>query len=258
MNRGYLPTTEGKDHHKRDTELIDGWLRSLGEFEPSSKNDIKLLIENAQTLAFKEQDKIQHIMGYQKFEKWLGKPKSSVLCLRAETAPEDIINFMSVSTAMLAMTLGEATGFVVLSCFCSLRKKASLLERDSGALAIVNSLNGQLLRIMLERQPPINIPFDQNDKVWNKSTESFTYSCALLKKLLALLPPSSVVFVLLDSVSRTSGDKGLVDDLVERIWRIGRRSTSIVVKTLVTDPVPSSRIREIADFSLHVPDDVDG
>lgn len=111
---------------------------------------------------------------------------------------------------------------------------------------------------MLERQLLAKPPFDQNDKIWRKSTEDSKYSCNLLEKLMALLPVGSVVFVLLDSVSRASGDKSMVDDLAERILRISRQSPGIVVKLLITDPVPSSHFRRIADFSLHVPDDVDG
>lgn len=75
---------------------------------------------------------------------------------------------------------------------------------------------------------------------------------------MVLLPSGNVVFLLLDSVSRTSGDKSLVDDLARMILRFGRRNPSTVVKLLVTDPVPTSNIWKMVDYSLHVPDDVDG
>lgn len=94
--------------------------------------------------------------------------------------------------------------------------------------------------------------------MWSKSTKSITHAWRLLTKLMELLPLRTVVFVLPDSISCASGDKSLVDDLAEKILRFGRRSHGIVVKFLVTDPVPSSHCRRTADFSLHVPDDVDG
>lgn len=258
VDRKYLLSNDRNGDLKRRNELVERWFMSLGDFEPSPKDDIKMLVEHAETLALKEQDRVQYVMACQQFEDWLGKPRSSVLCVRAETAPEDTINFMSVSTALLALTLGGATGFIVLSCFCSLRKKASPRPQDSGALGIMKSLNGQLLRVMRERELLIKLPVDQDDKVWGRSNESVKHSCALLRKLMAVLPPGSVVFVLLDSVSRISGDKGLVDGLMEKIIRIGDRSPGIVVKLLVTDPIPSSHIRSTADISLYVPDDVDG
>lgn len=258
MDRNYLRSTKAKDDYDRSTRLVERWLKSLGDFDPSPEGDIKKMIEHSETLTLKEQDKVEYIMGCQPFQDWLGKPRSSALCVRAETAPEEIINFMSVNTAMLALTLRGATGFITLSFFCSLRKRSSPLEGDSGALGVIKSLNGQLLKIMLERQLLAKPPFDRDDKMWKKSAKDFNYSCDLFKKLMTLLPVGSVVFVLLDSVSRTSGDKSMVDNLAERILRIGRQSPKIVVKLLVTDPVPSSRFRRIADLSLHVPDDVDG
>lgn len=258
MNIKYLESTKTKVDWTQNTKLVEEWFKRLGEFEPSSKDHIQKFIDHTATLALKEQDKVQYIMDSQPFQDWLGKPRSSFLCVRAETAPDDIINFISVSTAMLALTLGSVTKFIVLSCFCNLRKKDSLQERDSGALAIVNSLNGQLLKVMLERHPPMERPFDQDAKMWNGSTERFKSSCTLFKKLMTLLPPGSVVFVLLDSVSRTSGDKTLVDEVAKIILEIGRRNPSIVVKLLVTDPVPSSNMYRMADLQLYVPDDVDG
>lgn len=258
MNRKYLLSNENKDGVNRSRELVERWSSGLGDFEPSPKGEIKKLIEHSQMLTLKEQDKVQYMMGCQQFQNWLGKPRSSALCVRAETAPDGIINFMSVSTAMLALTLSGATGFVTLSFFCSLRKKDSPLEGDSGALGILKSLNGQLLQIMLDRQVMIKPAFHQDEDLWSRSTESFKHSCKLLKKLVASLPSGSVVFVLLDSVSRTSGDKGLVDDIVQGIMRIGRHSRGIVLKLLVTDPVPSSHIWRAADSQLYVPDDVDG
>lgn len=197
-------------------------------------------------------------MGYQRFHRWLGKLSSSALCVRAETAPDDIINFISVSTAVLALTLEAAKRLISLSFFCSSRRKISPRKQDSGVLGILRSLNGQLLRIMLERQLLVKPPFGQDDKMWSKSTKSIAHSWRLLTKLMELLPPRSVVFVLLDSISCASGDKSLVDELAEKILRFGRRSHSIVVKLLVTDPVPNSHCRRTVDLALHVPDDVDG
>lgn len=258
VNRKYLRSNESNDDRKRTIEFVNGWLRSLGDFQPSSKDDIKKSIEYSETLTLKDQDRVQYIMGCKQFQDWLGKPQSGTLCVRAETTPDDTINFMSVSTAMLALTLGGATGFIALSFFCRLRKKDSHSEGGSDALGIMKGLNGQLLQIMLDRQLLIKPAFGQDENMWSKLTESLNHSCRLFKKLMELLPSGSVVFVLLDSIGRISGDKGLVDDIVKGIVRISRQSSSIVVRLLVTDPVPSSHIWRAADFQLYVPDDVDG
>lgn len=111
MDRNYLRSTKAKDEHDRSTRLVERWLKSLGDFDPSPEGDIKKMIEHSEKLTLKEQDKVEYIMGCQPFQDWLGKPRSSALCVRAETAPEDIVNFISVNTAMLALTLRGATGF---------------------------------------------------------------------------------------------------------------------------------------------------
>lgn len=139
-------------------------------------------------------------MGYQRFHRWLGKLSSSALCVRTETAPDDIINFISVSTAVLALTLEAAKRLISLSFFCSSRRKSFPQEQDSGALGILKSLNGQLLRIMHERELLIKPPFGHDDKMWSKSTKRITHAWRLLTKLGELLPPLSVVFVPLDSI----------------------------------------------------------
>lgn len=257
VDRRYLTSTQAEDDDKKNKELTDQWFKKLEGFEPSSQDHIRKLIENSETLTPKEQDKAQYIMGSQPFQEWLQKPKSSLLCVRAETAPEEALNAISLSTAMLALTFQGTTRFAVLSFFCSLRRKDSRQGGDSGALGAINSLNGQLLRFMADRHPRVKLSFDQDDRIWKQSVHKFRCSCALFRGLMSLLPAGSVVFVLLDSVSRTPGDKYIVDELVDRIVRVGRRNPDIVVKLLVTDPVPGSQIREMADDCLYVPDDVD-
>ncbi|KAL1862621.1 hypothetical protein Daus18300_008418 [Diaporthe australafricana] len=257
VNRKYLTSTEAADNESRNKELTDQWFNKLDGFEPSSQDHIKKFIENSETFTPKEQDKAQYIMGSQPFQEWLEKPKSSLLCVRAETAPEETFNAISLSTAMLALTLQGSTRFAVLSFFCSLRRKDSREGSDSGALGVIKSLNGQLLRFMADRHPRVKLSFEQDERIWKQSVDKLKHSCALFRGLMSLLPAGSVVFILLDSVSRTSGDKYIMDELVNKIVRVGRRNPEIVVKLLVTDPVPGSQIRGMADDCLYVPDDVD-
>lgn len=120
--------------------------------------------------------------------------------------------------------------------------------------------NGQLLKITLERKLLVEQPSDPDGRTRNKPAENFKYSCGLLKKLMTWLPPRNLVFLYLDSIILTASDKSLADDLAEKISRIGRRSAKIVVKQFqcITDSVPISHFRRVANFSLHVSDDFDG
>jgi hypothetical protein len=38
MERRYLPSLEGKENHKRNTELMNQWFSNLGNFQPSPKD----------------------------------------------------------------------------------------------------------------------------------------------------------------------------------------------------------------------------
>lgn len=77
---------------------------------------------------------------------------------------------------------------------------------------------------------------------------------------LSLLLDGCVVFVLFDSVPRVSGVKTRIDDLVNTIQELaGKQIKRVVVKMLVTDPVPwSSTIKRLGQEAIYVPDDVDG
>lgn len=266
VNKAHLNITakqRGESSPEMKKRLIQKWLHALHDFEPSPEDDINKYIGHTDTLDVAEQDKVLYILESKVYQDWLREPRSSLLHIQAETAPTDIINFMSVSTASLALTLGRCTNFAVLSFFCGLRKSASLLEDNSGVLGMLKSLNGQLLKFVLERRPEVGLPFAESDKCWRNSRTSLKYAWTLFKSILLLLPDSSVVFILLDSASRASGDKAQVDELVQKIMDTAgnsERGANIVAKVLVTDSSPSSRIRAMAKrwHNFYVPDDVEG
>lgn len=265
VNRGYLSHNDEvakaeklREGQTEETKtMINMWLQDLGEFDPTSDSHIKKCLDHAGSLDTQEQDKTQYIMNSKSFQDWLDKPTTSLLQVGSETAPESLISFMSLSIAMLALTLGGSTNFAVLSFFCGLRKSESYNETDSGVLGILKSLNGQLLKFILAKQPSTRLSVQ--DKVWQNSGNELKYAKALFKQLLSLLPDGCVVFVLLDSASRVFGDKTQVDELVQRILKVAdQQPNHLVVKMLVTDPLAISRIRKLAHHSIYVPDDVDG
>lgn len=244
-------------------QLVENWLQALHGFDPSPEEHIKKYISHIEGLDTDDQDKIMYILESESFQRWLHEPDSPIFLIRAETAPTDIINFMSISTASLASTMSSCTELVVLSVFCGIRKSSSLLERDSGILGMLRSLNGQMLNSMFKEHIGMKGSFEKDEKVWRKSHTSTKYAWALFKSLISLLPHNTVVFILLDSVSRISGNKAEVDELVESILKVANKcakTMSIVLKLVVTDILPTSRIRTMAQeqHSLYVPDNVGG
>lgn len=244
-------------------QLPQNWMQSLHGFDPSPEEHIKRCMGRVASLDTGQQDRILYILESKSFQSWLHGPDSPIFLVRAETTPIDIINFMSVSTASLVSTIQSCAELVVFSVFCGIRKSISLSEQDSGVLGILRSLNGQMLNRILEKHIGMKVSFAENEKVWSKSHTSTKYAWALFKGLILLLPYNTVVFILLDSVSRISGNKAEVDELVESILNIATKRAKdkgILIKVLVTDILPTSRIRTMVNekHSLYVPDDVEG
>lgn len=124
---------------------------------------------------------------------------------------------------------------------------------------MLDTLNGQLLQVILAKHPSTRLTVNKSDKIWRKSSKDLKYAETLFKLLLTLLPERSVVFVLLDSVSRMFGDKTRVDKFVESVLdELQKQENGVVVKMLVTDCLASSNIRSLAAHFIYVPDDVDG
>lgn len=247
----------------KQNRLALNWLQSLHDFDPSPEDHIKRCIGHMASLDTGQQDKILYILESKSLQSWVHEPNSPIFLVRAETAPTNIINFMPVCTASLISTLNSCTEFVVFSVFCGLRKIISLSERDSGVLGILRALNGQILNKILVDHITMEFLFQENENVWSRSRTSTKYAWILFKSLISLLPRNSIVFILLDSVSRISGNKADVDDLVERMMGIATRNAKndgVVIKILVSDTSPTSRIRTMAkeQHSLYVPDDVEG
>lgn len=210
------PHTESQT--KENRRLVQRWLEASPGFDFTSDHHIRKCIAHTANLDATEQDKFVYVLQSKAFQDWLREPRSPLLHVKAETAPSDIINFMSTSTASLASSLGSGTDFAVLSFFCGLRKNASLAEDDSGVLGMLKSLNGQVLDFILEKHSAVDLPSEDSYKLWRKSPTSIQYAWRLFKSLLLSLPHHTVVFILLHSVSRVSGDKTRVDDLVKRWW----------------------------------------
>lgn len=248
---------------KENRQLVQRWLKTSLDFDPSADDHIKKCTSCTERLDIVEQDKIVHIFQSKVFQGWLCDPRSPLLYIEAETAPTEVFNFLSVSTASLASTLSSGTEFATLSFFCDLAKSAQLSKGDSGVLDMLKSLSGQMLAFILDKHPDADLPFTKGDKLWRKSSTSNQYAWELLKSLLLLLPDSSVVFILLNSISRVSGDKTKVDTLVQKIVDLAtdhKNGLGVVIKVLVTDALPTSRVRKMAKqwHSLYVPDDVEG
>lgn len=255
LNEGQQSSSVSVDENE---QLVDTWLKGLSNFDLAPDKQITECLFRLEDLSLEEQDKAQWIMNSDKVYDWLTRTQSCVLEIEAENSPDDLINSMSFTDAMLAITLGNTIDFPVLSFFCGLRRNNSFNEQDSGAIAVLKSLNGQLLKFILQKRPTVNLSFLEKDKYLHKSKEKPRYASRLFKKLLDSLPEKDAVFILLDSFSRIFGDKAQGDKIIEMIGKTIKKNPHLIIKLLVSDPLPNCPSKNLVHLPLYVPDDVDG
>lgn len=182
-----------QNHEVKDEQLVDTWFEGLSDFDPAPDKHITECLFRLEDLNLEEQDQAQWIMNSDEVYDWLTRTESCVLEISAETAPDGLINPMWFTDAMLAVTLANMKDCPVLSFFCGLRRNESLDEQDSGPTAVLNSLNGQLLKFILQKRPTVDLSFLEEDKYRHKSKKKPKYGSALFKKLVSSLPEKDAV-----------------------------------------------------------------
>ena len=239
----------------RDTgeQPIQEWLRCMSDFEPSSDTHVTECLKRFDVLDNKEKEKARWVMGSDELSDWLRSKRSCTLSVIAETPPEDLMNAVTGSSAAVALILRQTTG-PVLSFFCGLRTNDSLRERCSGSMGLLNSLNGQLLTFILDKQDNAGLAFLQEQNFMRKSRKKPKYALRLFKCLLGSISEQDVVFILLDSFSRLSSTNS--DEIIADLAKIITEMSDHAIKLLVTDPLPNCPVKDMADFSLYVPDEI--
>lgn len=232
----------------KNQKLVDRWFSQLGSFDPDPSNDITECINSIETIGMREKDKIQWMMNSGEIYEWLSTSKSCTLEVTAETAPENIMNSITITSALLCKTLVSATSFPVLAFFCGIRTNDAPSEQ-ANSRALLKSLNGQLLRFIQKCRPTIDLSFLSEKDYAQK---------ALFKRLLHLFPKGDAVFITIDSFSRISGSNDDAKKLLETLCKSFAEVPDLTIKLLVTDTLSNCSVKRWANSSLHVPDFVEG
>lgn len=205
-----------------------------------------------------QQDQVQFIMTSEKLLTWLEKPEPGLLVIQCQTAPQTQANAISLSSAFLAQSLRQSHDSPVLYHSCGLRTEESEGSRRaeiSGTIALINSLISQLAH---QLQNHADLSFLGTDKYPGKSQTRLRPALKLLKRLMDEVPENESMFVIIDSLSRLSGDAEDEAEAIRRISRLVDRSAAPLVKVLLTDllldHIPH---RSTVADELYVPDRVD-
>jgi hypothetical protein len=249
------------DSHSRqesNTRIVSKWLKELGGFTYDPTTDMEDCLSHVELLELEEKDVSQFILRSQELKEWLQGEKSSIFEVDVQTPPTSLNNPLSFTSALLATTIQSTAQFPVLSFFSMHKNNKSHIEKNSGPIALVKSLNGQLLRFIVEHRPSADISALESEEFFSKAKRNLKDGLSLLTALISSLPEDDTIFVIIDSLSRLSGKGGDEEKVMKKLSRVAEKSEGVALKVMVTNALPGSYVRKAADVSLYVQDSVCG
>ncbi|KAG6355450.1 hypothetical protein INS49_003412 [Diaporthe citri] len=238
-----------------DKKALKQWSARLPlDFVSAGERDMRESLQH--NLHRTHQDQVQYIMTSEKLLSWLEKPELGLLVRQCQTAPQTQANAMSLSSAFLAQSLRQSHDSPVLHHSCGLRTEEGPRRADtSGTIAVINSLNSQLAH---QLQNHTDLSFLGTNKYCGRSQTRLRPALKLLKRLVDEVSENESVFIIIDSLSRMSGDAEDEGQAIRCISRLVDRSAAPLVKVLLTDLLPDHTPQLSADGDeLYVPDRVD-
>lgn len=193
---------------------------------------------------------------------WLNAQKSMVLLVQSEVAPGDFINPLSFSSAFLAQTLQGTYKSPVLYYNCRSRGRDSCDEDKSGPLALLDTLNAQLIVHLLNTQgDSMNLDFLQHNELSKASRKRNKHRLrqgrGLFGRLIEELPESDVVFVIIDGMAWLTGDEVVGNKVLRAILQLASHSTRRRIKLLLTDVLSRTVLDHYAYLEVFVHSHID-
>ncbi|RSL39554.1 hypothetical protein CEP53_013973 [Fusarium sp. AF-6] len=243
-------------HRENNTRIASGWLKRLRGFPFDPMTDMKECLKNIELLDCDEKNMSHSILHSDQFDYWLQGEQSSIIDIDLHIPPASLDNPLSFTSALFATALRTTAQFPVLAFFCAHRNNDSPLEDKSGPIALIKSLDGQLLKFISDHRPSVDLTELEEYEFFPKAKKDIKAGLRLLDALLSLLSEDDMVFIIIDSLSRLSGSGE--ERMIKRLVRMIRQRDDLVIKVMVTDALPGSYIKSKADVSLHTPDLVMG
>ncbi|KAI1120180.1 hypothetical protein F5Y10DRAFT_290197 [Nemania abortiva] len=241
---------------ERNNRVTKKFLYKIRGLDYDAMTDINDCLQHIERLDGNEKNISGRIMSSEELNDWLRDSKSSFFMVDLQTPPSDLNNPLSFTSALLAMSLRSAGKSPMLAFFCKHRNNEDPNETNSGPIAMIKSLNGQLLEFMNLHRPDVDLSLLEDQSFFK--AKKLKHNISLFRALLLLLPRGDTVFVILDSLSCLSGDDEEAHEFTGALNRIMESQRDICIRVLVTDPLVDSPLREVAHWQLHVADNVSG
>jgi hypothetical protein len=241
----------------------------LQDFPGCANEDIK---KNQRALLDKDdQERVKWILASNRMLDWIRSRGSTALLLQCEESPEEVENCLSFTTAFIAYVARQECPYPVLYHSCGLRGLGGPRKGVSDALALVNSMNAQLishLANMESNRPDLAFLQDKKDergkpdqRFRKTSQRRHREALELFHRLIQLLPKESLVFIIIDSLSRlpTSGDQKALQKIIKAVCGLAEGDEiRIRAKILLSDAMFGSVKRPGNLNELYIPNHVDG
>lgn len=251
-------TAAGTRPGPEDSVSVSFWLQELQRADVASTAHCEECIRDIWGLNFKGQDSMAWIMGSAELRKWLRAIRSSILIIDSETRPDELMNPLTLSLALVVQTLTTNADFPVLSFFCGLRTNDEYDEELSGPVGMLNCLNAQFLTFLKENKPGTFLPSLENRKFRQRSQQHVSQALDLLELLVEqLTADDDAVIVVIDSACRLVGSSSKADKALRGILEIAEKAT-VAFKVLISDMFSSHSVKGRAVEKLFVPDHIDG
>ncbi|RSM19485.1 hypothetical protein CDV31_001645 [Fusarium ambrosium] len=254
--RGENEVMSISSQQENNIRIASKWQKKLRGFPYDPMTDIKDCLKHIDLLDSDEKNMSRSILHSEQLDRWLQGKKSSIMGINLHTPPASLNNPVSFTSALSATALRSTAQFPVLAFFCAHRNNDSISEDQSGPVALVKSLVGQLLTFISDNRPSVDLTELGEYGFLPKAKKDVKAGLKALAALLSLLPEEDMVFIIIDSLSRLSGSGE--ERMIKKLVQIIRQREDLVIKVMVTDALPGSYIRNVADISLYIPDIVSG
>lgn len=140
-----------------------------------------------------------------------------------------------------------------------IRGNQSISEEVSGPLAMTTSLNTQLLHVLADDKPDIDLSFLVKKGSRRKSQTDLSASFRLFQRLLDKFSSEDTIFIIIDSAISLTGPQDEAEDAIENILEaadLAEPTTKVLLSGLAA-PFLSS-LDEKGHPILYLPDYIDG
>ena len=215
-------------------------------------------LDNFECFSGAEKDQARYILVSEEVQDWLREEDRRILVVEPENAPDEILNPLTFAAAFLAKSFKANKSKPTVLCFhCGIRANDSIDEKHSGPLAMLNSLNAQLLTQTLQTKGDVPIPILEDPTQRKRLRKRTSKALKLFRQTLDAFSAQDPIFIIVDALSRMPGSQAQREETIEGLLSVVE-DVDATVKVVLTDMCSLKGVVEEREFiELYVEEYVD-